>query len=144
MALDPSTQLLVDGFTPIIVNAVIVVVGAVAAAIGVQIRKVQATVSKDKNADFINKVIEIGVQAAEQVYGAANGDTKKDYALDFAEKYLASKGIKVDLDVLDTAVEAAVMREFNYPAAVEPATPPTETSINMAGGGGAAATSEPA
>jgi len=134
MALDPSTQVLVDTFTPIIVNAVVATIGIVVAAVGVQVRKVQASTANNHNADFINKVAEIAVQAAEQVYGAASGDAKKGYAIDFAEKWLASRGVKVDLDLLDTALESAVMREFNYPAAVEPAAPPTETTVTMPGG----------
>jgi hypothetical protein len=141
-ALDPSTQVLVDTFTPIIVNAVVAAIGIVVAAVGVQVRKVQASTANNHNADFINKVIEIGVQAAEQVYGAAEGDQKKAYAIDFAEKWLADRGVKVDIDILDSAVEAAVMREFNYPTAVEPAAPPTETTVTMPGGD--ATTSVPA
>ncbi len=144
MAVVLVDQTLLDALTPIVVNAVVVVVGAVVAAIGVQVRKAQATVAKDKNADFINKVIEIGVQAAEQVYGAANGEAKKGYAIDFAEKWLSEQGLKVDLDTIDAAVEAAVMREFNYPAAVEPALPPTETTVSMPGGSDNVSTSEPA
>jgi len=133
MALDPSTQVLVDTFTPIIVNATIAAIGLVVTFVGVQVRKVQASTANNKNAEFIGRIVEIGVQAAEQVYGAANGDAKKGYAIDFAEKWLAERGVKIDVDVLDAAVEAAVLREFNYPEAVSPATPPTETTVTMSG-----------
>ena len=38
---------------------------------------------------------------------------KKLYALSFAQKWLASRGVTIDLTALDAAIEAAVWAEFN-------------------------------
>ncbi len=47
----------------------------------------------------------IAVAAAEQIYaGPGRGEEKKKFALDF----LAARGIKVDPDAIDAAIEAAV------------------------------------
>jgi hypothetical protein len=55
----------------------------------------------------------MAIKAAEQA-GAANLiDDKKAYALDIAERWLAAKGLKVDLDLVAGAIEAEVYKEFN-------------------------------
>ena len=53
--------------------------------------------------------VDIAVAAAEQLYDSADGDKKKDYVIHF----LASKGFDVDTEVLDNAVEAAVLKLHN-------------------------------
>jgi len=66
---------------------------------------------KDKNAELYEilcAVSERAVKAAEQIYGSKTGQEKKAYALNMAEKYLAAKGINLDLDVIDAYIEAAV------------------------------------
>ena len=50
--------------------------------------------------------VEIAVSAAEQLYDAAAGSEKKGFVLDF----LSDKGYDIDLDRLDLAIEAAVLR----------------------------------
>jgi hypothetical protein len=55
----------------------------------------------------------MAVQAAEQAkLGGALID-KKQYALEIAQKWLTSYGVKIDLALIDAAIEAAVMTEFN-------------------------------
>lgn len=61
---------------------------------------------------LLNSGVRIAVFAAEQVYGGAHGVEKKAYALQLVEKWLASKNIFVDLNVLDATIEAAVFEEF--------------------------------
>lgn len=61
----------------------------------------------------IERAAEIAVKAAEQVNlsGALGefADSKLDYALDIAQKYLDARGLKnIDLDLLRAAIEAAV------------------------------------
>jgi len=51
------------------------------------------------------KWVKIAVAAAEQIYTAADGDKKKKWVLD----YLEQRGIVLDEDELDAAIEAAVL-----------------------------------
>ena len=69
---------------------------------------------KPQLADFLRQAAYFAVTAAEQ---AKLGDAlivKKDYALTVAEKYLEENfGLKVDISLLDAAIEKAVWEEFN-------------------------------
>ena len=51
------------------------------------------------------KWVKIAVAAAEQIYTAADADKKKQWVLD----YLEQRGIVLDEDELDAAIEAAVL-----------------------------------
>lgn len=51
------------------------------------------------------KWVKIAAAAAEQIYTAADGDKKKQWVLD----YLEQRGIILDEDELDAAIEAAVL-----------------------------------
>ena len=57
-----------------------------------------------QNMDQFLKWVDIAVAAAEQLYDATQGDTKKEYVLN----YLSTKGFVVDETEVDLAVEAAV------------------------------------
>lgn len=61
----------------------------------------------------VMKVTRLAIAAAEQA-GAANLiNDKKKYALNIAEKWLSDAGIKIDLDLISAAIEAAVFDELN-------------------------------
>lgn len=64
--------------------------------------------SKAKNEDTANflRWVEIAVAAAEQLYESTDGEAKKDYVLN----YLRDKGYSVDVDDLENAIEAAVLK----------------------------------
>lgn len=67
---------------------------------------------------LIDKAVEAAVLAAEQsglkkvaVEGAANvALSKKDYATNLAEKYLAEHGLKIDTSLIDGLIEAQIMK----------------------------------
>jgi hypothetical protein len=40
-------------------------------------------------------------------------EDKKTYALHIAERWLAAKGLRIDLELIDAAIEAAVWEELN-------------------------------
>lgn len=61
----------------------------------------------------INQAVDAAIMAAEQMHLVDAVIDKKDYALTAATNWLESKGIKVDLNILDTLIEAAVMNNFN-------------------------------
>ena len=69
-----------------------------------------------KNPDVAAYLMEIcntAVRAAEQIFGGEKGKEKKAYAMKLVEAYLAQLGIKLNLETIDAAVEAAVL-EMNW------------------------------
>ena len=66
--------------------------------------------------DQVTYIAEQAVHAAEQAGAAKIVTNKKNYALNLAEKWLETKNIKVDLHLIDAAIEAAVWREINRDA----------------------------
>ena len=112
-----------------------VVLGAIAGA-GTALRswlKQNATATQIAN---IGAIVRWAVLAAEQTGLSKTGAEKKSQAMDFAVSWLEANGIKVNrstLDLLDTAIEAAVKLEFGQtlpaptdgvpPVPPEPATP---------------------
>ena len=54
----------------------------------------------------------MAVQAAEQMELAGLIKDKKDYACATAQSYLDARGINVDLDLIEAAIEQAVMVHF--------------------------------
>ncbi|MBP5782084.1 MAG: phage holin [Bacteroidales bacterium] len=75
---------------------------------------------RDKNPELyeiLKVVCREAVTAAEQVYGGGEGRKKLEYAINFVEKYLAAKGIKLDIDIILGYIEAAVkdMNDYGIP-----------------------------
>jgi hypothetical protein len=72
----------------------------------------------------LDEAVRLAVRAAEQS-GLAKlitdtAEAKKRYAIDRAESYLHERGFDIDLDVLEAAIEAEVIRQFPKPAPVQP------------------------
>jgi hypothetical protein len=63
----------------------------------------------------VEQIATIAVKAAEQIDLAGDLDSKKDYAVAVAMEWLKARGLKIDLSVIDAAIEAAVFDEFNKP-----------------------------
>lgn len=59
-----------------------------------------------QNMEQFLKWVDIAVAAAEQLYDATQGDTKKEYVLN----YLSTKGFVVDETEVNLAIEASVNR----------------------------------
>lgn len=91
--------------TPII-NAGILLVAAIVSAFIIPWIK-----SKAKNEDTTNflRWVEIAVAAAEQLYESTDGAAKKNYVL----AYLQGKGITVNAEDVENAIEAAVLKLHN-------------------------------
>lgn len=89
--------------TPII-NAVIALIAALISVFLIPWIKANTTA---KEQETLLELIKIAVAAAEQIYeGTCRGDEKKQYVLDF----LASKGIKVDDEAVNAAIESYVQQ----------------------------------
>lgn len=92
-----------------------VLVSALAAWAAAKAREVFMRVKELKPDAYyvLMSISSVAVNAAEQVFkGQGLGEEKKRYAIDIAEKWLASKGIEIDIDVIAAAIEAQV-REMN-------------------------------
>ena len=66
---------------------------------------------RDKNPELYEILVVVSrkaVEAAEQIFGGGKGEEKKKYAITIIEKYLAAKGIHLDVDVIIAYIESAV------------------------------------
>ena len=89
--------------TPV-VNAVIALIAALISVFIIPWIKANTTAHQQKT---MIELIQVAVSAAEQIYsGAGRGEEKKQYVLEF----LASKGVKVDDEAVNAAIESAVQQ----------------------------------
>jgi LL-H family phage holin len=70
------------------------------------------TRATDEQYRFIEHVVSTAVNAAEQYLGSGEGEQKKRLVLTAATQVLQKRGINVDEDQLDLAIEAAVRKEL--------------------------------
>lgn len=77
-------------------------------------RLAQAKEYQPQLTDWIVMSAEFAVKAAEQSGLAGLIEDKKQYALSVAEAWLETKGIRVDLHLLDAAIEKAVLDNFPH------------------------------
>lgn len=57
---------------------------------------------------------ELAVLAAEQLFGDGHGDEKKQYAIQTIQNILAEHGLKLDLTVIEDAIEAEVYKWLHH------------------------------
>lgn len=57
---------------------------------------------------------ETAVLAAEQIFGSGQGKEKKKYAIQVIENMLAEHGLKIDLAVIEDAIEAEVYKWLHH------------------------------
>jgi hypothetical protein len=72
-------------------------------------------------------ITSLAVRAAEQMNLGDQINDKKGYALDLAESWLKSRGVNLDINAIEAAVESAVMTEAFPHAEIDAAPPPAET-----------------
>ena len=106
----------------ILTNVLIIVLVALATsvtgAIVTWVKRETAQLAKSEPLWFgdIMQVATAAVQAAEQsgLAGLIKNEStiKKQYALQVAQAWLDAKGVKIDLQVIDAAIESAVLTEF--------------------------------
>ena len=63
---------------------------------------------KPEIAELLQYAVAVATRAAEQEFGGKHGEEKKQYAIEFVQKYLAENGVKVDVSVIASAIESAV------------------------------------
>lgn len=69
---------------------------------------------QDNRNENLDLLILVAVKAAEQIYGAKQGEEKKRYALGLVQNEAEKLGLKIDVFLLSAKIEAAVMEEFNF------------------------------
>ena len=81
-------------------------VGLIAAILTVvAVPWLRVKLNAEEMAEFL-RWVEIGVAAAEQLFGATDGTKKKIYVIN----YLKEKGYTANFDDIDNAIEAAVLK----------------------------------
>jgi hypothetical protein len=68
---------------------------------------------------LIESIAGVAVKAAEQAKLSGFIQDKKTYAMEFVEDWLKARGVKLDLKLIDSAIEAAVLEEFNRDKSVK-------------------------
>ena len=91
--------------TPIMQAAVVLIASIVTTFV---VPWIKSKVANEDMAIFL-RWVEIAVAAAEQLYESTDGEKKKAYVL----SYLLEKGYTVDVDDLENAIEAAVLKLHN-------------------------------
>lgn len=65
-------------------------------------------------APILEYAAELAVLAAEQIFGSGKGDQKKQYAVETIQRILAENGLKLDLSVIEDAIEAEVYKWLHH------------------------------
>ena len=92
-----------------------IIAGFVVAALNALVKKWLADLeaSKPKLAEYLSVAAEIAVAAAEKMEFSGFIKEKKQYAIEIAQAWLDAHGWdEVDIDVLEAAIEAEVLKQF--------------------------------
>ena len=92
-------------FTPIF-EAIITIVSLLVTSFLIPYIKQKLSVEKYED---LKKWVNVGVKAAEQIYGSKTGQEKKEYVVSF----LLSKGIVFDVDEVSALIESEVYKLTN-------------------------------
>lgn len=92
-------------FTPIF-EAIITIVSLLVTSFLIPYIKQRLSVEKYED---LKKWVNVGVKAAEQIYGSKTGQDKKEYVVSF----LKSKGITFDIDEVSALIESEVYKLTN-------------------------------
>lgn len=95
-------------YTPIIQAILALVIALLGSVWTIKISPMLKQKLSEKQIEIIIDVVQKLVEAAEQVYDSTEGEKKKEYVLELAQKELDMRGIKIDLDVLSGYIESAV------------------------------------
>lgn len=105
--LSAMVQKVLEFLLPLLVVAVMSLVTAKAKELLERAKAEQPTVTA-----LLMEAARVAVTAAEQAGAAQLINDKKRYAFDIAEAWLMARGVKLDLELIDGAIEAAVYENF--------------------------------
>lgn len=107
--LSKIVQAVMEATLPILVSALVAWLISKTCEIGKKLRD-----SNPELGEILTNIARAAVNAAEQsIIGTGKGKEKKEYAKNVIKKYLAAKGLTVDLDIIDAMIESQV-REMNF------------------------------
>jgi hypothetical protein len=106
-----------------LVVALPIVIAAAIQHLRVMTNRLKANMSQERQ-DTIDWAVRAGVQFAERVglLEKLASSEKRKRAIEVAQKFLAERGVKIDLDSLITLIEAEVQKQFHNP------TPPIDAA----------------
>lgn len=110
--MDSLRQPLIDFATLILTVCGPILVAFLAAWLKAKYSEAVAGMTNEQRAYF-SWAVSVAVQAAEQSGLAGKITDKKAFAISAVENLLAQRGIKMDLQAIDDAIEAAVWTELN-------------------------------
>jgi len=99
-AISPALQTL-------IISLVTLLLGQASVYVNKKYQELKGNVSADQ-AHLLDFIVERAVATVEQLYKDAPNEIKRANAIFIAEKALENYGIKIDLNVIEDAIEAAV------------------------------------
>jgi hypothetical protein len=107
----------------LLIVALPIVIAAAIQHLRVMTNRLKANVSQERQ-ETIDWAVRIGVQFAERVglLERLVSSEKRKRAIEVAQKFLADRGVKIDLDTLITLIEAEVQKQFHNP------TPPVDAA----------------
>lgn len=101
-------------FGQLVTNVLVALASLIITAIGTVVTGfIKSRTTKEQWAT-IQQIVNAAVTAAESAGLAGQVSDKKSAAIQFASAMLASRGIKIDAEALDAAIEAAVLAQFNF------------------------------
>lgn len=101
-------------FTQITLSILIIIVSIITAICAKYFIPWLKTKFTDNQLTTIRVVVQALVQAAEQLYEDNDGEKKKIYVLELAQKELNAHNIKIDIDVLSAYIESEVLNLKNW------------------------------
>lgn len=114
--LDVITSVLTSAeFAQFVVNLLLAAIAVIVPLVGSAVRGFIAANKNSRELETLAGIAKVAVLAAEQSGLSGLIEDKKNYAIRVAEQMLEERGIKIDLDTLTAAIEAAVLNELNYP-----------------------------
>ena len=117
---------MVSGFLQVILMAILPVLVSALVNWAVKAARSEASKMDQQQLSALLWVVDIAVKAAEQAKLSGFITDKKQYAIEYIQAWLDSRGIHVTVAEIDVMIEAAVMEQFNRDK--QPAVPsmPTE------------------
>lgn len=100
-------------FGQFVANVLITLVAIVVPLIGSAVRGFVKSRENDTKFQMVMDIARMAVMAAEQAGLTGAVTNKKAAAINAAQAMLADRGISIDLQALDAAIEAAVASELN-------------------------------
>jgi hypothetical protein len=111
-------------FLSLLAQGLLIVALPIVIAAGIQHLRVMTTRLGQERQQAIDRAVSIAVQFAERagLLEKLIGPEKRKRAIEIAQKFLEERGVKIDLEMLVTLIEAEVQKQYHNP------TPPLDSA----------------